>query len=54
MQDGERLSLERIRAFLEGSEELRFEASDRRERYAWVERTLVQQEYLGLGRRARG
>jgi transposase InsO family protein len=54
MQDGERLSLEQIRAFLEGSEELRFEASDRRESYAWVERTLVQQEYLGLGRQGKG
>lgn len=54
MQDGERLSLEQIRAFLEGSQELRFEASDRRERYDWVERTLVQQEYLCLERRERG
>ena len=41
MQDGERLSLEQIRAFLEGSEELRFEASDRRELYGWVERTWI-------------
>lgn len=54
MQDGERLSLEQIRAFLEGSQELQFEASDRRELYAWVERTLVQQEYLCLGRREKG
>lgn len=54
MQDGERLSLEQIRAFLEGTEELRFEASDRRELYEWVERTLVQQEYLCLGRRDKG
>lgn len=54
MQDGERLSLEQIRAFLEGSDELRFEASDRRELYEWVERTLVQQEYQTLTRQDKG
>ena len=54
MQDGERLSLEQIRAFLEGSQELRFEASNRQELYAWMERTLVEQEYLCLGRREKG
>lgn len=54
MQDGERLSLEQIRAFLGGSDELRFQASDRRELYEWVERTLVQQEYMGLGRPGKG
>lgn len=54
MQDGERLSLEQIRAFLEGSDELRFEASDRRELYEWVERTLVQQEYQSLARQDKG
>ena len=54
MQDGERLSLEQIQAFLEGSQELQFEASDRQELYAWTERTLVQQEYGGLGRRDKG
>lgn len=54
VHDGERLSPERIRAFLEGSDELRFEARDRRELYAWVERTLVQQEHLGLARQDKG
>lgn len=54
MQDGERLSLEQIQAFLEGSQELRFQASDRQELYAWMERTLVQQEYLCLGRGEKG
>ena len=43
-----------IRAFLESSEELRFEASDRRELYEWVERTLVQQEYQALTRPNKG
>jgi hypothetical protein len=54
LQDGERISLDQIRAFLEGSEELRFESSGRQERCAWVERTLVQQEYGGLGRAQKG
>ena len=54
MQDGERLSLEQIQAFLEGSQELQFEASDLQELYAWTERTLVQQEYGSMGRRERG
>lgn len=54
MQDGERLSLAQIQAFLESSDELRFEASDRRELYEWVERTLVQQEYQRLTRQDKG
>jgi len=54
VQDGERLSLEQIQAFLDGSQELQFEASDLQELYAWTERTLVQQEYGSMGRRERG
>ena len=47
MQNGERLSLEQIRAFLKASEEFRFEASQRKEVYDWVTRTLVEHEYSG-------
>jgi transposase InsO family protein len=54
VQDGKRISLAQIRAFLEGSEELRFESSNRQERCCWVGRTLVQQEYGGLGRADKG
>jgi len=54
MPDGKRLSLDQIRAFLEASEELRFETSDRQELYQWVGRTLVEQEYAGLGRECKG
>jgi transposase len=54
VQEGKQLSLEEIRAFLEGSSELRFEASDRKERYEWVQRTLVEQEYASLGRAGKG
>ena len=54
MQNVERLSLDQMRAFLEGSDELRFEASHRRELYEWVGGTLVEQEYARLGREGRG
>jgi len=54
MEDGEKLSLEQIRAFLEASEEVRFQAQDRGELYGWVERTLRQQNYAQLARQAKG
>ena len=54
MKNGERLSLEQIRAFLKASEEFRFEASKRKEIYEWVTRTLVEQEYSGQPREAKG
>jgi len=54
MKNGERLSLEQIRAFLEASEEFRFAASKRKEIYDWVTGTLVEHEYNGQRREARG
>ena len=54
MQDGERISLAQIQAFLEGSEDLRFKSGTRTERCAWVERMLVGQEYSGLSRAGKG
>ncbi len=54
MQDRQRLSLEQIRAFFEGSQDLEFQASNRQEGYAWVGRTLAEQEYLRLGREGKG
>lgn len=54
MKNGERLSLEQIQAFLKASEEFRFEASKRKEIYEWVTRTLVEQEYSGQAREAKG
>jgi transposase InsO family protein len=54
MKNGERLSLEQIQAFLEASEEFRFEGSKRKEVYEWVRRTLVEQEYSGQPRPAKG
>jgi transposase InsO family protein len=52
--DGERLSLEQIGAFLESSDELHFESTDRGGMYAWVGRTLIEQEYGCLGRVGKG
>jgi hypothetical protein len=54
MKNGERLSLEQIRTFLAASEEFRFEANNREEVYNWVTRTLVEQEYGGQKREAKG
>ena len=54
MDDSEAVSLEQVRAFLAGSGEVRFSGLRRAEVYAWVERTLVRQEYAGLGRAGKG
>lgn len=54
MEQLEKLSLEQIRAFLEGTEEVVIQAQDRDERYAMVEQVLRQQDYMRLGRAAKG
>jgi transposase InsO family protein len=54
MRNGERLSLEQVRAFMAASEEFRFEAKNREEIYGWVTRTLMEQEYGGQKREAKG
>lgn len=54
MRNGERLSLEQIRAFLEASEEIAFEAKGRQEVYEWITRTLCEQEYWRQGRGVKG
>jgi hypothetical protein len=48
------MSLEQIRAFLEASDEVRFEATDREQIYAWVEQTLCAQHWSELKRASRG
>lgn len=48
------MSLEQIRAFLEASEEIQFEAAEREEVYGWVTRTLCEQEYWKQGRGVKG
>lgn len=54
MQTGKKVSLEQIRAFLEASDEVEFEACDRVQVYAWVERTLREQKWSELKRASRG
>jgi hypothetical protein len=54
MDDTEAASLGQIRAFLVGSNEVRFAGVRRAEVYAWVEGTLVRHEYAGLGRADKG
>ena len=54
MDDTEATSLEQIRAFLAGSEEVRFAGQRREEIYGWVERTLVRFQYTSLDKPGKG
>ena len=54
MKNGERLSLEQIRAFLAASDEFVFEVQDREELYKWVTQTLVEQDYGVQKREGKG
>jgi transposase InsO family protein len=54
VHETEQLSLQQIENFLAAAKELRFEASERKQIYRWIERLLCQQEYMRQGRRARG
>ncbi|MBL8293390.1 MAG: hypothetical protein JNN08_16195 [Bryobacterales bacterium] len=54
MHENENPSLEQIRAFLESSQEVQFQAEGRADIYAWVGRALKQQDYAKLSRAAKG
>ena len=54
MRNAEDLSLEGIRAFLAASQEIEFEAANRKEVYEWITRTLCQQEYWKQKREDKG
>ena len=54
MENTEKLSLEQIRVFLQASQEVRFEATQRREMYEWMARTLCNQEYWKQKRTTKG
>ena len=54
MEDGGKQSLEQIRAFLEGSPEVRFKGKQRQEVYAWITQTLRAQQYRKQGKKMRG
>ena len=54
MDDTDATSLEQIRAFLAGSEEVRFAGQRREEVYGWVEKTLVRLQYASLAKPDKG
>lgn len=54
MQQAEKLSLEQVRAFLEASEEVKFEGEKREEIYGWISRTLQANSYGRQNRLNRG
>lgn len=48
------MSLEQIRAFVEGSSEIEFRGRDREEVYGWINEVLRRQRYEELGRSGKG
>jgi len=54
VHEAEKLTLDQIEAFLNASEEIRFEGENREQVYGWVEQVLRQQQYPKQGRKARG
>ena len=54
MHDAEKLSLEQIQAFLNASQEIRFEGEAQQQIYPWIEQVLGRQEYHQQSRPARG
>jgi len=54
MKNAEHLSLEQMRTFLEGNEEVGLQALDRKELYEWTQATLCGQGYMSLHRSGKG
>ena len=54
MHEAEKLNLDRIEAFLQASEGIRFEGQTQAQVYSWIEQLLRQQQYAQQGRKARG
>ena len=54
MQNAEHLSLEQMRAFLGGNEDVGYRAPNRKELYEWTQATLCAQDYMGLHRSDKG
>ena len=53
MHEAEKLSLEQIEAFLNASQEIRFEGEAQKQIYHWIEQVLGRQEYQQQSRPAR-
>lgn len=48
-------TLDAVKQFLEGTQDVAFNvATDKRERYRWVQKTLVKHNYMRLGKIDRG
>jgi len=54
MQNAERLTQEQIQEFLKGNQPIEFAGQSRAERYQFVQRVLVAQEYARQGKQPRG
>jgi transposase InsO family protein len=54
VHEAEKLSLEQIEAFLNASQEIRFEGETQKQIYHWIEQVLGQHQYHQQKRRARG
>src|ERR1039457_1299797 len=54
MENVEALRPERIEDFLGGSAGIDFTGQTRTERYAWIQRALVEQQYCSLPKKQRG
>ena len=54
MNDNGITTLEQVRGFLEGAEVVDFAIKDKKERYAWIQKTLVRFRYLELTKQDKG
>jgi transposase InsO family protein len=54
MNDNDITTLEQVRRFLEGTEVVDFAIEDKKERYKWIQRTLVRFRYLELSKQDKG
>lgn len=54
MENVESLTPAQMAGFIEASGGIEFAGQNRAEKYAWVQKVLVEQEYAGLGKKERG
>ena len=54
MWNAENLSLTEMREFLQASQQIEFNGQGRQQIYAWVQQTLVEQEYFRQRKKHRG
>jgi transposase InsO family protein len=54
MNDNDIITLEQVRRFLEGTQVVEFAIKEKKERYEWIQRTLVRLRYLELNKQDKG